>query len=249
MGAEQFEEWVTPETDVRKAFSQAVSDARYSHGNEGYTGSIAEKDQFVVLTERVLSEEQAQAMIRDLMNKDDERIRDKWGPAGAIPFGICKAPTIEKSLKFRLDGLPGYDEILRRVGEELHDILGVANVKVKTKWRTEVTTTPGDARMVYRVVSARGGRITGSPDFDTQAGARAFMDKYLRDAAQLPSGSGGHVLDLSVVGMKVRPDTEALVSGKNIPIHTDVSLTVRIAPELKSPIEQKGWVFFGWASS
>lgn len=249
MGAEQFEEWVTPEIDVQKAFSQAVSDARYSYGNEGYTGSIAEKNQFVVLTKQVLSEEQAQAMVRDLMNKDDERIRDKWGPAGAIPYGISRAGLIEKSLKFRLDGLPGYDEIMRRVSEELHDVIGVADVTVNTKWRTEVATTPGDARMIYRVVVTGRSRVLGSVDYDTQAAARAFMDKYLRDAAQLPAGKGGHLLDLSVVGLKVRPDTETLVSGKNIPIHTDVSLTVKIAPELKSPIEQKGWVFFGWASS
>ncbi|PAX84305.1 hypothetical protein, partial [Streptomyces albidoflavus] len=49
MGAEGFVTYQAG-TDAQKAFEGAVEDARYEYGNRGYTGTIAEKDDFTVVT-------------------------------------------------------------------------------------------------------------------------------------------------------------------------------------------------------
>jgi hypothetical protein len=69
-------------TDARKAFEQAVEDALYDHGHAGYTGTIAEKDRFTLipLPEGAKPYQEARRMI----DEDDERISDKWGPAGGF---------------------------------------------------------------------------------------------------------------------------------------------------------------------
>jgi len=73
----------TPEN----AFKSAVENARYRYGHEeGYTGSIAEKDSFVLIDyqkEKNEGETERNFCLR-LINGDDPRIEDKWGPAGCI---------------------------------------------------------------------------------------------------------------------------------------------------------------------
>lgn len=73
---------------AREAFGQAVEDALYEEGHGGYTGSIAEKDCFtrIPLPEGVDAEEYAYHLI----DKSDERINDKWGPAGCLDLGDGK---------------------------------------------------------------------------------------------------------------------------------------------------------------
>jgi hypothetical protein len=49
MGAEQFCEFI-PGSDATVAFMEAVEQARYDYGHAGYTGTIGEKDAFVIYT-------------------------------------------------------------------------------------------------------------------------------------------------------------------------------------------------------
>ncbi|MDX2277742.1 MAG: hypothetical protein NW206_20005 [Hyphomonadaceae bacterium] len=67
---------------AQEAFDRATSEARYENGHGGYTGTIAEKDSFVViaLPEGI----EAEAYADQLIENRDERVDDKWGPAGAI---------------------------------------------------------------------------------------------------------------------------------------------------------------------
>jgi len=67
--------------NAREAFNSAVDSARWENGNGGYTGTIAEKTNFVLLgaVETVAA---AYAMIDTKL--DDVHIRDKWGPAGLV---------------------------------------------------------------------------------------------------------------------------------------------------------------------
>lgn len=67
------------------AFSEATAEARYNYGHAGYTGSIAEKHDFVVIA--VPDGVEPTDHADHLMDIDDERVSDKWGPAGCIALG------------------------------------------------------------------------------------------------------------------------------------------------------------------
>ncbi|MEO3976682.1 hypothetical protein [Streptomyces sp. CAU 1734] len=84
MGAYEF---ITPGAsgDVERAFFNAKADAVLESGRRQYTGTIAEKDGFVLVADRPMSLAAAEEYATHLLNTDDERIRDKRGPAGAIP--------------------------------------------------------------------------------------------------------------------------------------------------------------------
>ena len=85
MGAEQFDHAAEGKT-AREAFDKAVAEACYSYGHSGYTGTIAEKTEFVMVGKAATLEE-ARAIADKLMEDSDPRIDDKWGPAGCIKVG------------------------------------------------------------------------------------------------------------------------------------------------------------------
>jgi len=88
-------------------FNRAVDEARYLNGHGGYTGTIAEKDSFVMIPRlsrgcacalpeigiaakpdsRSPAKGNARAIPPALMDIDDARITDKWGPAGCFKIG------------------------------------------------------------------------------------------------------------------------------------------------------------------
>jgi hypothetical protein len=84
MGAETFIDDVAGD-DLRAAFAAARDDAAYYHGHGGYTGTIAEKSD-VTLVDRAPTRADALDLARQLLADDDERVSDKWGPAGAIAY-------------------------------------------------------------------------------------------------------------------------------------------------------------------
>lgn len=84
MGAEIFVTESSGKT-AREAFSDAVDSATKYYGIQGYTGSIAEKDSFVMIN--VPEDEAPHKYAMKLMDEGDERIDDKWGPAGCIQIG------------------------------------------------------------------------------------------------------------------------------------------------------------------
>ena len=71
-------------SSAKAAFANAVEEAQYESGHGGYTGTIAEKHSFVVVANGIMSRDEASALARKLVKECDERIDDKWGPAGAI---------------------------------------------------------------------------------------------------------------------------------------------------------------------
>jgi len=83
MGAYEFVTAATGDT-AAEAFGYAVSDARNMHGHGGYTGTIAEKNEFVMVAETPMSTDDARQLARTLIDESDPRIIDKWGPAGCI---------------------------------------------------------------------------------------------------------------------------------------------------------------------
>lgn len=70
---------------AQEAFDTAVEDAKYEFGHGGYTGSIAEKGHFTVLSlpdDVDFSEEN----VEDLVEHDStfREVEDKWGSAGCL---------------------------------------------------------------------------------------------------------------------------------------------------------------------
>jgi len=69
---------------AKAAFRDAVEKAAYDYGHRGYTGSLAEKDSFVMIDSNNHSLMEANELAEKLIDEGDERIDDKWGPAGCI---------------------------------------------------------------------------------------------------------------------------------------------------------------------
>lgn len=68
--------------DAREAFSNAREEAFYDHGHSGYTGTIAEKNNFVMVS--VPEGYDPMAYADRLIGEDNSVVSDKWGPAGCI---------------------------------------------------------------------------------------------------------------------------------------------------------------------
>lgn len=81
MGSATFVHTRTSEKTAEEAFRAARQEAQYERGHSGYTGTIAEKDSFVMLPTR--DDMNLEETIWHYLRKD-ARIDDKWGPAGCI---------------------------------------------------------------------------------------------------------------------------------------------------------------------
>jgi len=69
-------------TTPKEAFKNAREEAQWDSGHGGYSGTIAEKQSFTMIY--IPNNSQAMAYAELLMEKEDSRIVDKWGPAGCI---------------------------------------------------------------------------------------------------------------------------------------------------------------------
>jgi hypothetical protein len=95
MGASTFENIGRGKT-AREAFDVLVATAKYECGHGGYTGTIAEKYSFTMIplptevrsaTDRKALRHLALDYAFKLIDDDDERVSDKWGPAGCLDLG------------------------------------------------------------------------------------------------------------------------------------------------------------------
>jgi hypothetical protein len=98
VGAWVFEQYADG-VDIAVAFAGARRAAADEHGHGGYSGTIAEKDDYVVITHQLMSLDEAHQLARGLIDRQDRRINDKWGPAGAIPVrnSTVQADTAQTS--------------------------------------------------------------------------------------------------------------------------------------------------------
>lgn len=67
---------------AKEAFNNAVEEAQYESGHGGYTGTIAEKHAFNLIA--VPDGESPIKFADGLMDREDKRCSDKWGPAGCV---------------------------------------------------------------------------------------------------------------------------------------------------------------------
>jgi hypothetical protein len=87
MGASEFIQIANGKT-ANEAFTNAVEQAAYEHGHSGYTGTMAEKNNFIEIPLPKKGKkdpvERAVDLASTFIEKNDPRIDDKWGPAGCI---------------------------------------------------------------------------------------------------------------------------------------------------------------------
>jgi hypothetical protein len=71
--------------NAQTACDRAVKYACHEHGHGGYTGTIAEKSSFTIipLPPGTNADDEANRLIDD----EDPRIDNKWGPAGCFDLG------------------------------------------------------------------------------------------------------------------------------------------------------------------
>lgn len=105
MGGTTFDHYVDG-ANVQDAFTKAHEEATYEHGHGGYSGTIAEKGGYTIITNTPLLESEANALADRLIQDDDPRIRDKWGDAGAIP--VIKSTRVVDAKGFTYTPTAGY---------------------------------------------------------------------------------------------------------------------------------------------
>lgn len=72
---------------AKEAFDALVKEARHNYGHAGYTGTIAEKTKFVMISPPAgVTDPKALNSFADVLLDGDPRVDDKWGPAGCLPL-------------------------------------------------------------------------------------------------------------------------------------------------------------------
>lgn len=82
MGAEEFRQISYGQT-AEEAFRKAIESAQYDYGHAGYTGSIAEKNEFVMVPFNG-TESEAYDFVDKLLEEDNQKYCSKWGPCGCV---------------------------------------------------------------------------------------------------------------------------------------------------------------------
>jgi hypothetical protein len=84
MGGEYVETKAKGRT-ARAAFNRAKKEAYYEYGHGGYSGTIAEKPDFIEV--EVPKGKDPEAFAEELNESSDPRVDDKWGPACCVKLG------------------------------------------------------------------------------------------------------------------------------------------------------------------
>jgi hypothetical protein len=104
MGAQTFSQ-VASGISPAAAFKAAVEQARYDYGHAGYTGTLAEKHDFVIIHLPPEQLEQLRAKDYPYLSYDHEaphwqKVDDKWGPAGCVQLDTNPPGQLHKYLFF-----------------------------------------------------------------------------------------------------------------------------------------------------
>lgn len=254
MGGTTFSQY-QPGLEVRAAFTEAHDLARYEHGNAGYTGSLAEKDSYNVITREPMSRSEADRLADRLINDSDPRIDDKWGPAGAIPV-VNVAEGQSRTVKVTFDIPGGLDWqaaqrlIETQVGERVKLKAGERvishNVQENVAGKARVTAQVPKEKAETRYIIPGTFHNRWETGFDTQAKARAAANTLANREQRLGEQD---VQNFPIEGIFRRANGEALVTvTRTIPKRTLTVEATVVLPAKTTKTTPDGWLFFGWAS-
>lgn len=223
--------------DVKAAFAEAVSEARYESGSGGYSGTIAEKPGYEIRRREPMDLAQANRFA----DTDSEK-NDKHEPAFAIPVGEATA-TKEKKVKIKAAGRDEWaarQEAEKKLREQYMAPGLSVNIKfdkatlVKEGKLPEMTIEKGGDE-TYRVI---GPGTTGKP-FPSRAEAIAgFKTHVLQHKPQV-----GAVYEIQ----KVKVTDKFTIGDTTKSMHLyEIEATLSF---MKTTGKIIGWIFYGYASS
>ena len=238
-GAQGFEEWVDI-TDPRRAFDAARREAEYEYGSRGYTGSIAEKGGFQVVSRTPLSKSQ----INDMMQSGRYSItnNDKWGDAFAAPYAEERVVT-EKEYTVRVPAKSRQEALAlgkKAIAEKGRTRKGATvSVKLQEVFKTKEAGNPEVS--VDRLSEKPATFVVNR--FGEKTPARNLAEAK-RFAAQALSGSPvGGTVEI------VRTQRLALVQKTGEPTRLAEWEVRGIRQQVQVSNKIKGWAFWGMASS
>jgi len=231
-------------TDAKKAFRDAVDNASHNSGHGGYSGTIAEKNSFEIVS-GPLTKKQAQNFASDKMDEND-----KWGPAFAIPVvGDAGQKTVDvKPIKvFAQDSNAAIDIVLAKFKDKFKGYnvdwdKKSAELLKSGGWSLKKTFS-GNGKIVPKYVfkaDYNSGPSMSSPK-DALESLKRHLDDLQSKGRALPSkveiialGSSVPVMGFSVESKRAK-GSQFVVSGKLI---------------MSKPSDKiEGYLFFGIASS
>lgn len=256
MGAQSFQHdrQVGGET-LAEAFAAAVEDAKYSYGHEGYTGSLAEKYDVVQIVHTPMGYTAATTYAQELLGEGDERIDDKWGPAGAIPLtaeddaGETQTFTVTVTKPvFRGGSIEPSQTVplLPAAATRGKRILSVSVVSTTDLVYGAPKVTRGEGAIVTRYT------VSGLPGmWDSIAAARKAAVDAAKNGVLRP-------IPADIRAVVTRGTSEALLTVEPVVKKATVTVKVVTAPAAApagrlaaahNARPEGGWLFFGWASS
>ena len=224
-------------TNANRVFQELKQEARYEHGSRGYTGTIAEKDGFVMATREVMTERQA----REYADKHYDDY-GKWDDAGCVAFGEEKI-LVEKDFEVKVKA-KSKDEAIKKVREKMMGGKKRAGavVEVEIPWNGAVLTTPAGKRKittersngdVYFVRSSN-----TSQKYSTKKEAVAATKEVLEKTKRIDPGQ--------VVRIFKVQDQGGMSYAESSKLATFTVVGKRIQKKVG---RVKGYYFFGYASS
>jgi hypothetical protein len=239
------------QTDANVAFRTLVDQSQYEDGAGGYTGTIAEKSDFTILTHAPQSPEELEAL------QEKHSDGDKWGPAYAAPFAESSLGK-ERTVKVRAKS---YKEAEEALGVKLKDkSFKIKEMKaVNPPHSLKITTAkfPGKPKIKYQASNVR-------ELFDTAAKALTAGRKHmkaLKDKGHYTENAGFlsmkeiTVVPFIVVEREGGPisneygQTSTALSTTKIGMNDKVVTWEATVVMRKVSSKIAGWSFWGWASS
>lgn len=239
MGATDFEVFVSADeaSNAGEAFDFAHKRALYEYGSAGYTGTIAEKYNFFMASNKPVSQLEANELVNAVTRGDVQN--DKWGPACCVEVVDVevKKRTITRTLS--LDHEKTYrDDLIPELG--LKDGEYVTEFEILEDNRKYVTKTKrhtGKAKRVFRVGSSEFATLKEAID-----SAKAFQEKKTNDVRW-----SGATASVDIVEIVRRGDSNAATVSTELK-----SRRVKVKVEISTPTGKQGkklgWLFYGLAS-
>lgn len=270
MGADWFT-WEQSGSDVAEAFHAALRDAAFEYGHGGYTGTIAEKDSYTVIDRTIRTWEDTRRFADTLM--DDDRVSDKWGPAGALPIyyatevtpAVRRVEIHRQSITSRQVCDPAQFEgevqefLTHTLARHAHPGEVIANIRPsavpEVQWKVSASTGTAGAKALTRyVVGGSGTHETWASGFTSQAEARAWAVENITSSPYY-SGTryGAGERSFTIEAITRRDSNEPLVTvtrtARKAIWTVDVTFETPAVMDEATPSKPQGWLFFGWASS
>lgn len=241
MGASPFELY-SAGADLEQAFRAAYDQAGWEDGHS-YSGTISSKSGVVAISRTPLPIDAAYARARELMEGDDARACDKWGPACALP--VTEATLRRRTRRARVSTDARYEYEATRALRATLDLQPGEVIETITlddmpdlTFAVAMRTTEGKAVTRYRIT---GGYLREEQVYATLAEAKRAAKAMLADPATRTDA-------LQIEAVRMREDGAPLVVAERTAKPRTVRATVTtVTPKAGTPVA--GWLFFGYAPS